>query len=187
MDNATLSVSDEASFPLFRLPAEIRNMIYKEVLVQKTGVYIAAIGVPEPPLLRVSRLLRKETITIYYGCNIFHIPTTNYDSSVFLHWTTMRRRLRKEHKIRTQADGVGGRMLPHWGNLVLWLRGYYDGSIAWKSKFPCDISRNESADIMVVGGMFHIVHQMKDKSWEKVLEVLEQQHMILVKIDARWA
>lgn len=110
-------------------------MIYKEALVQELGVFITATGVPELPLLRVSKLLRKETITIYFGCNVFYIPTPDYDSSIAFHWTARCRKLCKEHEISIQQVGLTGTKTPHWGNLVLWLKRLYDGSIGWKCKF----------------------------------------------------
>lgn len=49
------------------LPAELRNRIYDNVLPHATDIYPQ----PEPALLQATRLIRSETLPMYYGANVF--------------------------------------------------------------------------------------------------------------------
>lgn len=45
---------------------------------------------------------------------------------------------------------------------------------------------NKSMELAVIGGLFSIVKAMRDNEWQKVLSVLEEQRVILARIDSRW-
>lgn len=70
-DLMPLLVQDKESFArLQELPAEIRNIIYRFVLEpQKPSLHRPV----EPSLTRVSRLVRKESLPIFYTINSFHL------------------------------------------------------------------------------------------------------------------
>ena len=55
------------------LPAELRNEIYIEALVWEDDIIgtVPNSGIPEPPLLFVSRQVRSESLPVYYGSNVF--------------------------------------------------------------------------------------------------------------------
>lgn len=62
-------------FRFLALPAEIRNMIYREALIPRTpeGIKKDVRTLAQPPLARVSRQLRAESVPIFYGENLFSI------------------------------------------------------------------------------------------------------------------
>ncbi|KAK6400498.1 hypothetical protein LTR81_024249 [Elasticomyces elasticus] len=73
---------------LMTLPPELRNQIYLEVLEAKFPIAMHPEGMPrkaygaqwqpwrEPPLLQVSKVIRGEATSIYYGDNDFDISIT---------------------------------------------------------------------------------------------------------------
>ncbi|KAK3707637.1 hypothetical protein LTR37_011985 [Vermiconidia calcicola] len=94
-----------------KLPAELRNHIYRLVLVrsQKIGrTYCALLS--EPALLATCRQIRTEALAIYYSENVFHlnIPTKSgrnhirieRNSSVNLAWLASLARKRCEYITR---------------------------------------------------------------------------------------
>ena len=57
---------------IFRLPPELRTIIYEHVLVSDRRVHITE-DFEQPALLRTSRQLRSETYGIWHGRNKFQI------------------------------------------------------------------------------------------------------------------
>lgn len=73
--------SQQAVLPFLRLPPEIRNIIYKEILIQP-GCGCARshpikplplFTLAQPPLTRVNRQIRQECLPVYYGSNTFSV------------------------------------------------------------------------------------------------------------------
>lgn len=78
---ASSTGSQQVFLPFLRLPAEIRNMIYKEILIQP-GCGCARTHptrplplctLAQPPLTRVNRQIREECLPVYYGSNTFSV------------------------------------------------------------------------------------------------------------------
>lgn len=78
---ASSTGSQQVFLPFLRLPAEIRNMIYKEILIQP-GCGCARshptrplplCTLAQPPLTRVNRQIREECLPVYYGSNTFSV------------------------------------------------------------------------------------------------------------------
>lgn len=61
--------SQQNRFPFLRLPAEIRNTFYRQILLQRDPVLIRK----RPALLSTSKRIRDEAVPIYYGENILHL------------------------------------------------------------------------------------------------------------------
>ena len=99
---------------LFNLPLEIRTQIYELLLVhtdarrikqvcrQHTGCTYTA--VKEPPLLFVSKKVRKETLKVFYSSNVFHVAT----SALLVPWLA---KLTPEK--RAMLRHIRGPQLPH--------------------------------------------------------------------------
>ncbi|KAK4622158.1 hypothetical protein CLAFUW4_06875 [Fulvia fulva] len=82
-------------FLLTRLPRELRDRIYIEVLVAIDDINIENLEYdelwsheefPEPGLLRASRQLRYEALPVYYAHNIFRAIVFDEDSTPPLRW-----------------------------------------------------------------------------------------------------
>jgi hypothetical protein len=65
---------------LLDLPPELRVRIY-EYAVWTDGVCLItkAGGVPEPPLLMTSKMVRREAMDVYYSTNAMRFVVTSYD------------------------------------------------------------------------------------------------------------
>ncbi|KAJ0109973.1 hypothetical protein J7T55_014775 [Diaporthe amygdali] len=61
----------QGDFPFFKLPGEIRNIIYKETLIVPDGGLVRSFT--PPPLLSVSKRLRNEAMPLFYIHNHFEI------------------------------------------------------------------------------------------------------------------
>lgn len=78
-DGLTGDESPEKS-RLFSSPAEIRNQIYENVLVESEPIEISSSNTPaEPGLLAVNQQVRKEARKLYYAQNTFNIVLVDYD------------------------------------------------------------------------------------------------------------
>lgn len=58
---------------LFKLPPELRDMVYRYALVRDRDIIVTKIrGIPEPALLSANKLVRSETYKIIYRENHFN-------------------------------------------------------------------------------------------------------------------
>ena len=88
---------------LLELPAELRNRIYREVLITGGCIDVTRESISQPPLLRACRQIRAEAKSIYYLENrTFYIDVPNFDPAIVL-------------KFHEQASG-------YWNNSAVSLR-----------------------------------------------------------------
>jgi hypothetical protein len=74
-----------ADSPLFELPPEIRTMIYRFALVADGELPITKVhGIPEAALLKVSKLVRSETYSLFYRENEFNVIVYDGDCAPLL-------------------------------------------------------------------------------------------------------
>ena len=70
-----------APFRLLELPAEIRNYIYELALVEDSPIVIdpalKKAQASQPPLIRVSRQIRQETLSLFYSKNTFEFDISS--------------------------------------------------------------------------------------------------------------
>ena len=66
---------DVEESPLLRLPAELRNRIYHELLVNNTGNFLLKEDKMAHPILNTSRQLRAECTGIFYANTIFQFSS----------------------------------------------------------------------------------------------------------------
>ena len=177
--------------PLLSLPGEIRNRIYRYALINDDdAVAVTSSGIPEEGLLLASTQIRQECVEIFYYENNFYVPIPYYDSSVLVKWCAKLRLMHKRHQKAIDYNlkfGIG-MAVPHWENLILWLKGYHDKDLdrGQHVYLPSEAPEDFTVDQMIVGGMFNIVLGMMFRPWVEVLKVLEEQHCILSRIDRRW-
>ena len=174
------STGGESTVSRFQtLPPEIRNMIYRLVLVEDHSIAIrseAASLPPDPALLHVDRQTRREASAIYYRENSFKVYINNFDAALYREWYTSsysRRTARKEYVIRESRN---------WANLLDWLKAYYHGESGKpgpkRSGKPC-----------ISASLFSLVQRMKRHqklSWPAVEANLEDVHQSLIAQDRRW-
>lgn len=121
-----------AKSPLFKLPAELRNMVYRYAIVTDDRVLInKSLGIPEPGLFSACKVLRSETLTMFHLENKFTCVSRDYDPAVVLlvcrkfQNPSLAASLRKVKSIDMEIHHYG---LRDWKNMVAWLHFCHQGA-----------------------------------------------------------
>ena len=172
------------------LPGEIRNRIYRHLLVQDTLLVVdEEDGITEPALLRASSQIRREAITIFYGENTFGIPTRNYDCATAAKWNRRENVIQARHYVGITSQGYGSLGQPSWTNLRQWLQRQHEGTVEFNINKPSKMSADgpcEWRDDVWIGHMFELVEELKDLPWERVARLLDEGHEALARCDEAW-
>ncbi|KAK3653160.1 hypothetical protein LTR56_004696 [Elasticomyces elasticus] len=155
--------------PLARLPGEMRNRIYRLVLISNSNIRINHTGPSHPPLLLTCRAIRAESFVIYWKENQFVVPIPNYDSDLCIRWHTWRCYLESTYRLSVDSRGVdccpddldAALNGDSWNNLIEWLERYHNQatgrSIPSKPRKVTGGRRKKDprpADQLIVGCMF---------------------------------
>lgn len=74
-----------ANSPLFKLPFELRELIYLHALLAPSPIYTTKLsGIPEQALLTASKLVRFETRNIFYFGNQHVSDISHFDHAAFV-------------------------------------------------------------------------------------------------------
>ena len=160
------------------LPAELRNKIYKEALVETDAIKVSESTIPpEPGLLRVNRQIREEAQDIYYNDNLFRFPIADYDTTMLVRWLGSSE-ARAACTWETRYDGRND-----WANLHAWIKATYDGKT--NSAYP---TRSLDGKPRIGVGVFSIVMRMKDNEvpWETVDQYLNDIRQLISVKDPAW-
>jgi hypothetical protein len=157
-----------AESPLFNLPRELRDMIYRFVLVRyekhwprPDGFYKYPIsikkntGIPEHPLLSASKIVRCETYEIFYYENMYRCEVEEFDPAPVI---------LAEHKSSWFVDqshgiGIGSPQVGidfeerNWMNLTSWLHMCHRGEIV---RWDAELQHNEDAEDKLLQGLFDV-------------------------------
>jgi hypothetical protein len=121
--------SSVAECPLFKLPPELRNMIYRYAMISHRRVRITkSHGIPEPGLLAACKLVRSEAFEIFYRENDFTCVVRNYDSAPLV-LVSRKFSRRSQVSFPNSAPGLRRHLTSqiqrsgtrNWENLVLWV------------------------------------------------------------------
>ena len=163
---------------LLHLPGELRNRIYRLVLLQSRGaadpkgerIVIGPTGVPEPSVLLTCKQVRREAVEIYYAENSFAVLSDDYGPSLILKFT--RRLALVNEALPMSSDAIKGRSRntrvppqPKWSNLSRWLHAAHE-SFLLTLCHPSEAPSNYTTEERIVGAMFHLVNRLHDNSWE---------------------
>lgn len=77
-----IGIDTPEHFPLFKLPGELRNRIYRLSLLEQSRIQVTPAGLGEPGLLLSCHQARNEAAPIFYSENEFIIHFPRYDSSI---------------------------------------------------------------------------------------------------------
>ncbi|KAK5678526.1 hypothetical protein LTS10_008970 [Elasticomyces elasticus] len=104
---------------LFALPAELRNSIYEDVLIEDAKIEVT-VNTRVPALLQVSKQTREETLSMWLQTNTFNFTITNCDASLICGWERFwSARKFRELKIKINMVLVG---TPNWSALMKWCK-----------------------------------------------------------------
>ena len=174
---------------LLALPGEMKNEIYRLVLVKADREPIRVVASPqgsttpsEPAFLRTCHSLRTEALRIYYLENIFVLDALDMDPSLAIAFY----RISLQHSV--ELDIVVLRHgLPRWCNLSRWLREFH-GSRAYGLTISVESDRLlEDTETQIVESMFRVANTLKVHSWRTTESVLNDLRAPLVSEQPGWA
>nr|OQO24473.1 hypothetical protein B0A51_07203 [Rachicladosporium sp. CCFEE 5018] len=169
--------------PLLRLSGELRNVLWRLVVIQEDHVPYTNTGVEEPGLLLVCHATRSEAASIFYLENkiLAHVPSYDPTSLVLLKQRFLALDL-------TTADhscielSIGG--AADWSNLQKWLKLIFTNALRRKPTYDSQTTVQES----IIVGMFRMVTAMRgqEMSWKLVASLLEDQRRTLALLRPGW-
>ncbi|WPA98163.1 uncharacterized protein RHO25_002774 [Cercospora beticola] len=190
---SSLKPSSQDASPFFSLPGELRNRIYRLVLVEEHDVLVSHTGYTRSGLLGVCQQIAAEATAIYYEENIFQSVVTDYDSQVMYalcrHLTAMKQR---GLSVRVQATFClnSWSPTPNWNNLMTWIKRYFLREVTcgmiWGHNATHLLMRDEIT-FYTIGAMFSTARALTDQvSWDTVEKALETNRQTLIHIDPAW-
>lgn len=194
--------------PLFRLSAELRNKIYRLVLVQDSNIEMSAPAFRRPGLLDVSRKIRSEALAIYYYENRFRCLLPDYDPVLYVRWIAAMKKIGlqtdnampESQHVKCRIAFIHGQdpdkgSLPNWINFSKHMKHIYDGDLPSFSvgavqayeQVKGKTTLPKRSETVAKAAMADLVKRTRKVfSWEEVTELLEGQRAILAVTDERW-
>lgn len=173
-------------FPFFQLPGEVRNMIYKHVVVEINEIPIGkGQGPYEPAICRVNKQSRQESRGLYYQLNVFNFTPNNTELHSFFDWA---------HSCSAWKDFVmsvrfSARQYIFWENVVAHVRLYWEDTRYLFAKNQ--ITNNpKTYSEMVTGEVLQntvaIAVAMRGQPWETVETVLRMMGKTVHCLQPTW-
>ncbi|KAF7198171.1 hypothetical protein HII31_00527 [Pseudocercospora fuligena] len=176
-----------------KLSGELRNRIYREVLVEPHGVHVFP-GYRDPGLLSTCYEIRSEAQSIFYYENLFFFDAQAFNSDLQFKFLHHLRGLRFPNEKRSVQ--IGGSSYvdfePSWPNLLLWLKRVHAGDVACGLSDPSVVAqlgpRYQNLKEHVISGMFATARRLRKKvSWGVLESIFLAQRPSLIVTDERWA
>ncbi|PPJ54496.1 hypothetical protein CBER1_02475 [Cercospora berteroae] len=190
---SSLKPSSQDASPFFSIPGELRNRIYRLVLVKEHDVLVSHTGYTRSGLLGVCQQIAAEATAIYYEENTFQSLVTDYDSQVMYdlcrHLNAM-----KQRGLSVRIQGTfslnSWSPTPSWKNLMLWLKRYFHREVTcgmvW-GPIAARLLLRDEITFYTIGAMFSTAKALTDKvSWDTVEKALETSRQTLIHIDPAW-
>ncbi|KAK5678527.1 hypothetical protein LTS10_008971 [Elasticomyces elasticus] len=176
------SVQHNEDCKLLELSAELRNIIYEFVLLQK-DVIVVTPTLRSPALLQVSRQIRTETLAMWYESNTFEITVNDCKADLLHAWC------RNQHALGVTPPAVLDITgIPDWGNLARW----------WCKAIcedDCSALRKDSSDSRLecviaaateIAASCNTMSESKETSWAYCEDLLSNLRHVVAKLDPRW-
>lgn len=161
-------------------------MIYRFSLVAEDEIEVTkSTGIPEPGLLSVNKIVRAETIGLFYQGNRFLCRISYHDNAV------LRLIAQKSRYIRNHQDAgpnISNAMvtLPlnerNWTNLATWLQDGHQGRSCGISQLP-----GKDVETRLLNGLFAMIHAEPRTKTDVVERLLASMRPVFVAIDKDWA
>ncbi|KAI7233939.1 hypothetical protein KC330_g5070 [Hortaea werneckii] len=149
---------------LLTVPGELRNVIYRLVLLSDERIKIDKTHRKMPPMLRTCQQIYAEARSIYFGENSFQVTVRHLRPTVpGHHWI-----FDKETRLDLYVKLIGKF---DWENLVSWLSWYHRYKGIYLGCFRDRDSTLERLDHVCLA--FDIVKKMLRTKWEVVRAVLD--------------
>lgn len=159
--------------PLLTLPPEIRNEIYRYVLVTENNIRVEhdQKPPPDPALLLTCSQIRNEAIRIFYCGNRFSLSARNHDVQRLHSWYKFK--IKYQPRILLTVNYTD----KNWHNLVQWLELFFKREMLGLS----DCYEDGTIKKRVLNTFFRLVRKMRKAGmdWERVSGMLEEVHLLL--------
>ena len=178
-----------ATSPLFKLPPEIRNMIYRYAIVTKARVRITkSSGIPEPALLSTCKILRSEACAIVYLENTFRCEVRDHDpASLSLAYRKFKNAknlgVSSQHVSSVQIE-VCRRGSRNWKNLIAWYHSCLQRTCC--GVLQLEHEQRADAEERLLVGVFKIVCSSPKMTSSELDFVLESLRPVLVELRQDW-
>lgn len=183
IDEAAMEMEDAElpSSAFLRLPAELRNCIYRHVLLDDGHIRINRHSKPaQPGILQGSKQCRKESADIYYQENAFAFRINNFDAALYISWCRSSERRRS---CRTIAKVLRSY---NWANLVVWPKACWDrecGDSLGVVDGEAITDRNTALHFFC---MAKKLRETGALSWDQAKDVSESADSAILNLGLRW-
>ncbi|KAI7535771.1 hypothetical protein KC331_g11853 [Hortaea werneckii] len=163
---------------LLTIPGELRNIIYRLVLLSDDRIKIDKRHRKMPPLLRTCQQIYAEARSIYFGENSFQVTVRHLRPIIpRRHWI-LSTKMQGDLKIK-----LIGKF--DWENLMSWLACYHRYKGAYLGCFrPLEPSAHKRLDHVTCA--FSIVDRMFKTKWQDVRAVLDEYREVTELGKMRW-
>ncbi|KAK6438899.1 hypothetical protein LTR95_004895 [Oleoguttula sp. CCFEE 5521] len=147
-----------ANSPLFKLSGEVRNIIWRFVLVSDDPLVFTSSGVDEARLLQTCHAIRKEAAGIFYLENRTECPGGSYNSTALLKYQNKLSSL----NLPDQVPGLAMFDIndKSWSHLKLWLKRIHSRDLRWCPEWPSTACAHDCA----ISAMFWTAETLMDLS-----------------------
>ncbi|KAF2094380.1 hypothetical protein NA57DRAFT_60427 [Rhizodiscina lignyota] len=167
--------TDNEPRTLLTLPGEIRNFIYRAVLVKDNHITISAAYPPkEPALLRTCRTIRSEARMIWYSENDFRVIDRHQSIAPFLNF--FRAHNLKEFYPKFYPTRVQGRGCIRFDDILIYIKAWYMEEILFKPSTRDCYCPDPRGYCKAVGHRLWDIAQLlkaSNMSWENAKAVLD--------------
>ncbi|KAK5124414.1 hypothetical protein LTR85_001631 [Meristemomyces frigidus] len=166
---------------LLGLPGELRNNIYRQVLVSDQSVVIDKDSHAQPALLQACKQMREEASAFYYKENHFNVDCVDLDFTAYIAFY--------QHAL-PWAPSKGGKGVrcelsgyrPCWEGLVKGLKAMHEGRTQ-----SLRYTEGLSGYVLVTVHAFQVVEKLKNSPWETVEELFGVYQKVTVDCqNANW-
>ncbi|KAK5737775.1 hypothetical protein LTR17_006423 [Elasticomyces elasticus] len=169
----TTSAPHNEDCKLLELSAELRNIIYEFVLLQKDDIVVTP-TLRSPALLQVSRQIRTETLAMWYESNSFEIAVNDCKTDLSRAWDRTHHALGVKSPLSwTLRGSPTGAILPDGA-------GPYARTIALTYKRAPRILGSRIAASCTK------MSESKESSWANCEDLLSNLRHVVAKLDSRW-
>ncbi|PPJ57822.1 hypothetical protein CBER1_00176 [Cercospora berteroae] len=168
----SMKVHGQDASPLFGLPGELRNRIYRLVLLEQNAIQVVDTGYARPGLLTTCQQIANESTVLYYEENKFDVRAWDYNPHSLYNF---------ERGINALAER-GHSMKPKMRLAVM------PSSTNWKNVMKVSPQTPDITGFTTIRVMFSTVKAFKGRaSWNTVEEVLKAHRKILISLKPAWA
>lgn len=185
-----LTTSQSTKTTFLDLPAELRNQVYEQVLLEPDPMSIGTARWPrkEPALLHASRQIRNDCLGIWYQGNRFQTSVKNFNASLVVAWQKHTSAIALALK-GTYDEAADGRPLQieirrgrNWKNMLKWCKTVHEGGSP-----NVQLTGQQVRTRRGVEALLKMAEAMRGVEWEKCSEALNATRKALAAYDAEWS